>query len=888
MPSTRPCRAVAVSICLLLIQHLFCSLALAGERLPDPWALFMLQEWRWNTKTAAKAAGAKWGSTDVDDSAWARVDAPGFAAILKKTRPPVVLRNHITVPSSWAGRRIYVLMDWRLRTSLGPMMYLNGNPVPCVTTQNSKSRDADGARKVVGLRRAIERVRGKLQKEPDNRPLQRKLAATQKRLAAAEREMHEAQKHLQAPKDHQSRAVKDVSQWLKPGENNVVAFELSRRLSRNGRRFADSIFGVTLFSTRPEQRVLTLVAQSLGRKVCSAVQSWLREAERHMPLKATVLQRSWRSLEEVRRFVQARHLKDGITGLILVGDIPYARDLKGRTCVAYFADVDGRYTDENGDGVVEEMREGQHPGPELWVSWLPGGPRNVTDLVAFSSRAVRYYRRQLTWPRDYYHLRRGGQRIRELYDGETYLRGEGSILGAGLGGSGRAYLDVLRHGCEFMVMAAHGGRNFACGPHRKPKPRVFRSLCPGPLFVWVNGCNAGKFSPNRAERVGAAGDYLCGHGNTQAVLSYSAPIAATVSMYAAGWLLELLTVCPTLGEALYILQMGEKWVWWQNKVVLLGNPLINPIRHPEYRGTGGAIEGTVSPGAGCPPLGPCYVEAWRDGLRYGRVRADENGCYRLGHLPAGDYELTVWSNPIEKRAHPAKVEWGRSTRVDVELRPRWCVSGRVTDQDGKPASRSWLLLHRDRPRAGGDQDYAWPVDKQGEFRLTGETLGRYRLTAHWVSLAVKRYPAEFSFAPKEGDQLRAPGMVLKSMQSCLVTGQIVDKANQPLADVPVRVVRFRPEKGRRWPFPDTDDLVVSARVAHLVATHGGEELTEDIVSDDTGKYEISLTEQGFYVLVPIVESGEARPPWAGFSLVPRKQRLEHNFTVSEARRRRGR
>jgi hypothetical protein len=871
-------RTMSLLLVLALVLAVLPHPGFAADSAPDPWALFMLDGWRWHAKATAQEAGTDWHGTAVDDAAWARTDASGVATILKEPGPPVVLRRHFVVPRSWSGREAYVLVDWRLGGALAGAVHLNGTPLPPEVT----AAYAEAVKLFVTRKEAVDRITAKLRKHPDNRRLRHNLAGAQKSLAEAEQKLRDARDSSEA----RPKGLREVSQLLRPGEDNVVAFELGHGLNKNGWKFADSMVGIILFSPRAEQRVVVLVAPNLGRDLCSAVKSWIREAKRHTRLKAIVLQRDFGSAAEVRRFVKALHREHDITGLVLIGDIPYARDLGDRTCVAYFADVDGHYSDKNDDGVVEAMREGPHAGPELWVSWLPGGPeRNSADLIAFSKRAVRYYRRELAWPQEHYFLRRAGpdkaQLFRDLYDGDSFLLGEGNVLSGGFGRSGRAYLDVLRHGCEFMTMAAHGGKGFFCGPHKKTEAQALQSVYPGPLVVWVNGCNAGKFFPDRPARVGSAGDYLRGPGNTQVSLSYSGTIADTVSNYASGWLFQLLDACPTLAEALYILQMGEKWIWWQNKVVVLGNPLINPIRHPEFRGTGGAVEGTISSDAADLPLGPCIVEAWRNRVRYGRVRTEEDGRYRLGYLPAGDYDLTVWLNPIEKKARSVRVEWGKSTRVDVELRPRWCVSGRVTDQDGKLVPQCWLLLRKDGMQEPPDEDYAVPVDANGRFRIAGETPGRYKLSAHSVMQKQRCYPAEFSLAPKEGDQINAPDLVLKHQEPWIITGRIVDSANQPLADIPMRVVRFRQHgEGRNWPFPDTEGLTPSARIAYLVGKRGGAEMTMDIASSDVGEYEITLTQPGFYVLVPVVEFGAISPPWADLRLSPRRLSLKQSFTVS--------
>jgi hypothetical protein len=102
---------------------------------------------------------------------------------------------------------------------------------------------------------------------------------------------------------------------------------------------------------------------------------------------------------QVRAYISDLHYNQGVGGIVLVGLFPYAlwknyapgTDDKGINSF-YYEDLDGTFTDTNGDGYDDVHTWGTHVGPEVWVCWMrPPANNAVTGLQNFLDKTHAYY-----------------------------------------------------------------------------------------------------------------------------------------------------------------------------------------------------------------------------------------------------------------------------------------------------------------------------------------------------------------------------------------------------------------------------------------------------------------------------------------------------------------
>ncbi len=144
--------------------------------------------------------------------------------------------------------------------------------------------------------------------------------------------------------------------------------------------------------------------------------------------------------------------------------------------------------------------------------------------------------------------------------------------------------------------------------------------------------------------------------------------------------------------------------------------------------TGGAIEGTVSDGAGNNPIAGARVRAVGSVTRNAFTRAD--GTYHLGSLPEGSYDMTVTAfgyNPGS--ASGVMVIDGQTTNQNftLTLGPAHMVSGTVSDSgSGLPISGGTVtILNTPIPPATTDANgmYAFPSVPEGTYDIQSSARG---------------------------------------------------------------------------------------------------------------------------------------------------------------------
>jgi len=175
---------------------------------------------------------------------------------------------------------------------------------------------------------------------------------------------------------------------------------------------------------------------------------------------------------------------------------------------------------------------------------------------------------------------------------------------------------------------------------------------------------------------------------------------------------------------------GNSWVTWTDGRVQVSGHNQQDVFFaavPQIQ-TGGAIEGTVTDGAGNAPIAGARVQAVGPVTRVTSTRAD--GTYHLGSLPEGSYDMTVTAfgfNP--GTASGVMVVDGQTTTQNFTLTPgpSHRVSGTVTNSaTGMPVAGATLRI-LDTPIAPATSDangmYAFPVVPDGSYRIQVTAAG---------------------------------------------------------------------------------------------------------------------------------------------------------------------
>lgn len=160
--------------------------------------------------------------------------------------------------------------------------------------------------------------------------------------------------------------------------------------------------------------------------------------------------------------------------------------------------------------------------------------------------------------------------------------------------------------------------------------------------------------------------------------------------------------------------------------------------------TGGIIKGVARDPHGKPVAGICVFSTSQFG---GQTVTASNGSYELKQLTTGDYFVGFEGGcgnhssvaPLAYKADPTfygpndiSVTEGKVTSgINVRLRPGGTITGRVTDQAGKPVGGVCILAE---PFTGGGVGFFYLlVEHGGRFSLTNLAPGQYALVFFGLS-----------------------------------------------------------------------------------------------------------------------------------------------------------
>ncbi|HDM67242.1 MAG TPA: hypothetical protein ENG62_02515, partial [Thermoplasmatales archaeon] len=210
----------------------------------------------------------------------------------------------------------------------------------------------------------------------------------------------------------------------------------------------------------------------------------------------------------MKEWIKAQY-RNGCTGFVFIGDIPAAwMKVSDSTfpCDLFYMDVDGEWSDKDGDGVYDSHTAGEGDmGPEVYVGRLYASTLKYgreEDLINDYLRKIHEYRvGNLTqrWggleyiDEDWYSM---DVHLDEIYDGNVTRYDYGYRTTA------EDYLDKLCQGWHFVQVCAHsypGGHYFGTRPTEavcythvyvySPCNRTAKLLvgCDDGVKIWLNG-----------------------------------------------------------------------------------------------------------------------------------------------------------------------------------------------------------------------------------------------------------------------------------------------------------------------------------------------------------------------------------------------------------------
>jgi protocatechuate 3,4-dioxygenase beta subunit len=214
----------------------------------------------------------------------------------------------------------------------------------------------------------------------------------------------------------------------------------------------------------------------------------------------------------------------------------------------------------------------------------------------------------------------------------------------------------------------------------------------------------------------------------------------------------------------------------------------------------GVIEGSVGNAASHAPLPAVQVVVTRSGSTPGaeyRGVSDVEGKYRIEGLPAGEYTARFEAEGyVTANSRELKVAAGATVRLSTELWARATLSGRVLDDQGRPAAKLAVELHRYR----GGQPVKTTTDEEGRYTFGGVSPGVYAIAARppqkvvdggtlapvWFPSSTERSEAERIIA-RAGVEQSGLDLRLRRVPVWSVQGVAADEEGRPVGGVSVRL-----------------------------------------------------------------------------------------------------
>jgi hypothetical protein len=157
--------------------------------------------------------------------------------------------------------------------------------------------------------------------------------------------------------------------------------------------------GVTASAGAAVDNVLLLIDQSLHAQVQVKLERYEDEVEDRFPVDLQIHVGTFGSYtaEQIRAYILDEYNTYGLTGVILAGQIDYAVWVQGfgtneGILSFFYEDLDGSFSDTDGDGKYDWHDWGTQDGPEIWSCWMrPPIMDQAGFLNALFDEAHAYY-----------------------------------------------------------------------------------------------------------------------------------------------------------------------------------------------------------------------------------------------------------------------------------------------------------------------------------------------------------------------------------------------------------------------------------------------------------------------------------------------------------------
>ena len=351
---------------------------------------------------------------------------------------------------------------------------------------------------------------------------------------------------------------------------------------------------------RIHQNVAVLVDSSVYGMIDTLLEQYKLDVESQFDASLYIFVDSWSDMtaEAIRGYLQTLYVDSGITGAILVGNLPYAlwehpRQVEPPYCLPYFyEDLDGTFVDGDNDGYYEQKIEGDHVGPEIWVFWMWPPADEPERLVGYLQKCHTYYQHELHVPRQALECIcydwRGA--AKPMYISLSHIYGEAVDTIGGMPDwyvSGSEYLEYLNtYGSEITHIWCHSGSSVHCFDRW---PWVYwsdvREISPGSWFYLLWACHGASFHDEPSHNL--AINYCMGESNGLGALGVTRSIGTGNAQET---FFNLLSAGKTLGEAFYdylCYQYDTTWIkvwftYWGDEtpdsftwdLCFIGNPFV--------------------------------------------------------------------------------------------------------------------------------------------------------------------------------------------------------------------------------------------------------------------------------------------------------------------------
>jgi hypothetical protein len=307
------------------------------------------------------------------------------------------------------------------------------------------------------------------------------------------------------------------------------------RISRYCAVAALSLLGLAAASApgAAEDQVALIVDKALYKSqgVAGRIERYKADVQARFPVRLRISNKD--SFEaytpkQIRNYIQSQYSRYHIKGVILVGQIKpplwknHGQDNKGINSF-YYEDLDGTFTDTDGDGYDDQHEWGRHVGPEVWCCWMrPPANTQVASLNAFLDKTHLFYTGDLSYnsraliaeSADYDGNIRGAfkmaERLGAIYGSDIDIDGEGSdpVIAS-------EQIELLnKNRYEIYETMSHASAESQLWDNSKLRTADIRALTGGAIMALIYGCHCAAFNESPSNNIVQA--YVFGKGIGQA------------------------------------------------------------------------------------------------------------------------------------------------------------------------------------------------------------------------------------------------------------------------------------------------------------------------------------------------------------------------------------